>query len=344
MRADIRPRDARDRMIVALDVGSVEEAAKLVASLGDAVSFYKIGMQLVFAGGLQLVTALTKQGKRIFLDMKLLDIDNTVAGAVSSIARLGVTFTTIHAYPKAMRAAVAANPKDGTGLLAVTVLTSMDDADAHAAGYASSAADLVAARAADAREAGMDGIVCAPQEIASVRAIVGTGMAIVTPGIRPAGSAADDQKRVMTPAEAIAAGADYLVVGRPITAAAESAGGGTRDHRGNRKSALRGDDMAKAYWIARVDVSDADTYADYVKANAEPFARFGAKFLVRGGRHEAPEGTARTRNVILEFPSYEAALACYRDPAYEKAMAIRKNASEGDLVIIEGYDGAQPGD
>jgi uncharacterized protein (DUF1330 family) len=101
--------------------------------------------------------------------------------------------------------------------------------------------------------------------------------------------------------------------------------------------------MAKGYWIARVDVSDPDTYAEYVKANAEPFARFGARFLVRGGEHEAPEGTSRARNVVIEFPSYEQALACYRDPAYQRAKAIREKAAESDLLIIEGYDGPQPG-
>jgi orotidine-5'-phosphate decarboxylase len=223
MRAALKPRDARDRMIVALDVASVEEAAGLVATLGEAASFYKIGMQLAFAGGLPLIAALREEGKRVFLDMKLLDIDNTVAGAVASIARLGVTFTTIHAYPKAMRAAKAANPENGPGLLAVTVLTSMNDADVRAAGYAQSAAELVKARAADAREAAMDGVVCSPQDIAAARAIVGPDMAIVTPGIRPAGAAAGDQKRIMTPGEAIAAGADYLVVGRPITAAPDPA-------------------------------------------------------------------------------------------------------------------------
>lgn len=223
MRGALQPRDARDRMMVALDLASVEDTTKLVAALGDAASFYKIGMQLVFAGGLPLIAALGEKGKRVFLDMKLLDIDNTVAGGVASIAGLGVTFTTIHAYPKAMRAAVAANPADGPGLLAVTVLTSMDDADVRAAGYPQSAAELVKARAADARDAGMDGIVCSPLDIAAARSVIGPEMVIVTPGIRPASATAGDQKRVMTPGEAIAAGADYLVVGRPITAARDPA-------------------------------------------------------------------------------------------------------------------------
>jgi orotidine-5'-phosphate decarboxylase len=216
---EIAPRDARDRLIVALDVGSEAEARRLVTALGDAVSFYKIGMQLVFAGGLPLVEQLAGRGKRVFLDMKLLDIDNTVTSAVASIAALGVTFTTIHAYPKAMRAAVAGRKNARPGLLAVTVLTSMDDADLSAAGYAAKAADIVARRAQDAFAAGLDGIVCSPREAAAVRALVGPDMAIVTPGIRPAGSAADDQKRTLGPAAAIGAGADYLVVGRPVTAA-----------------------------------------------------------------------------------------------------------------------------
>jgi orotidine-5'-phosphate decarboxylase len=221
MGAAFAPRTPRDRMIVALDVESVEKARELVARLGDAVSFYKLGMQLVFAGGLALVEELVAGGKRVFLDMKLLDIDNAVAGGVDSIARLGVTFTTIHAYPNAMRAAVAARPAGTLGLLGVSVLTSMDDADLRRAGYAARAVEVVAARAKDACEAGMDGIVCSPREAQAVRAIVGPGMAIVTPGIRPAGAAVGDQKRVTTPGDAIAAGADYIVVGRPVAAAAE---------------------------------------------------------------------------------------------------------------------------
>jgi orotidine-5'-phosphate decarboxylase len=224
VRRNLAPRDARDRLIVALDVEDAAAARRLVKGIGGAASFYKVGMQLVFAGGLALIQELTGAGKRVFLDMKLLDIDNSVAGAVRSIARLGATFTTVHAYPNAMRAAVAAMPSGGPGLLAVTVLTSMDGADLRGAGYGESTAALVARRAADAREAGLDGIVCSPQEIDTVRKIVGPDMLIVTPGIRPAGSAAGDQKRMMNPADAIAVGADYIVVGRPVTAAADPAG------------------------------------------------------------------------------------------------------------------------
>jgi orotidine-5'-phosphate decarboxylase len=180
------------------------------------VSFYKIGLQLVFAGGIAFAEKLTKAGKKVFLDVKLLDIDNTVAGAIENIARIGMTFVTIHAYPKAMRAAAAARGDAPLGLLGVTVLTSMDDTDLEQAGYAGKVDELVLRRARDARQVGMDGIVCSPVEVAGVRAAVGPDIALVTPGIRPAGAATGDQKRVTTPADAIRAGADYLVVARPI--------------------------------------------------------------------------------------------------------------------------------
>jgi len=208
--------DPRDRLIVGLDVPTVGEAEAIVDRLGDSVTFYKIGLQLIFAGGLALAERLAKSGKKIFLDVKLLDIDNTVEGAVGNIARMGMTFVTVHAYPKAMRAAVAVRGDASLGLLGVTVLTSMDDGDLAAAGYAGTVDALVLRRARDARAAGMDGIVCSPVEVAKVRAAVGPGIALVTPGIRPAGSEAGDQKRVTTPADAIRAGADYLVVARPI--------------------------------------------------------------------------------------------------------------------------------
>jgi orotidine-5'-phosphate decarboxylase len=208
----------RDRLIVALDVPGVAEADALVARLGDSVRFYQAGQQLIDAGGLAFAERLGRSGRQVFLDVKLLDIDSTVAGAVQSIAAMGMTFLTIHAYPKAMRAAVAARGDSRLRLLGVTVLTSMDDNDLSQAGYSGMVSDLVARRATDARAAGMDGIVAAPSEAAVVRAIVGPDVAIVTPGIRPAGGDAGDQKRVATPAAAITAGADYLVVGRPITA------------------------------------------------------------------------------------------------------------------------------
>jgi orotidine-5'-phosphate decarboxylase len=215
---------ARDRLIVALDVRSVGEAEAMVARLGDSVSFYKVGLQLVFAGGLAFAERLGRSGKQVFLDVKLLDIDNTVAGAVANIAAMGITFVTIHAYPQAMRAAVEARGSARLKLLGVSVLTSMNDADLTEAGFAGNVGDLVAVRAKQARAAGMDGLVASPAEAAAVRAVVGPDMAIVTPGIRPAGATADDQKRIATPAGAIKAGADYLVVGRPVTAAADPKG------------------------------------------------------------------------------------------------------------------------
>jgi orotidine-5'-phosphate decarboxylase len=208
----------RERLIVALDESSVDAARAMVAGLGDAVTFYKIGYQLGFAGGLDYARTLLQSGKRVFVDMKLHDIGNTVAAGVKSVAALGASFLTVHAYPQVMQAAVAAR-EHNLRILAVTVLTSLNDADLKEAGYATTVAALAAWRAAQARDIGVDGLVCSPEEVANLRRIVGAGLTLVTPGIRPAGSGAGDQKRVATPAAAIAAGADYLVVGRPILAA-----------------------------------------------------------------------------------------------------------------------------
>jgi orotidine-5'-phosphate decarboxylase len=210
----------RERLIVALDLSSVEEADAMVARLGDAVSFYKIGYQLGFAGGLGYAHSLIDAGKQVFIDLKLHDIGNTVAQGVKSVARLGASFLTVHAYPATMKAALDAR-EGSLRILGVTVLTSFDDADLKTAGYAGTVRELVAQRAAQARDIGIDGLVCSPEEAANVRAIVGPRLALVTPGIRPAGADAGDQKRIATPAAAIAAGADYLVVGRPIVAAAD---------------------------------------------------------------------------------------------------------------------------
>jgi orotidine-5'-phosphate decarboxylase len=208
--------DARDRLIVALDVPSIADAEAMVTRLGDAVSFYKIGYQLAFAGGLPFAAGLIAAGKQVFLDLKLHDIGNTVQKGVESVAQMGATFLTVHAYPQTMKAAVAGKQGSKLRILAVTVLTSYDDADLAAAGYDLSVPELAAARANQARDTGVDGLVCSPEEAANLRSIVGPGMVLVTPGIRPAGSASGDQKRIMTPAKAIAAGADYLVVGRPV--------------------------------------------------------------------------------------------------------------------------------
>jgi orotidine-5'-phosphate decarboxylase len=206
----------RDRLIVALDLPDVGAAEAMIARLGDRVTFYKIGYQLGFAGGLPLVRRLADSGKKVFVDLKLHDIGNTVARGVESVAKLGATFLTVHAYPQTMKAAVEARAGSGLKILAVTVLTSYDDGDLHAAGYRLGVSDLVEARAQQAQVLGVDGIVCSPEEAASLRKIVGHQISLVTPGIRPAGSASGDQKRIMTPARAIAAGADYLVVGRPV--------------------------------------------------------------------------------------------------------------------------------
>jgi orotidine-5'-phosphate decarboxylase len=213
--------DPRERLIVALDVPSVAEAEAMIARLGSSVCFYKIGYQLAFAGGIDFARALAGADKQIFLDLKLHDIGNTVARGVESVAKLGARFLTVHAYPQTMHAAVDAAGDSGLRILAVTVLTSYDDADLAAAGYDFTVAELVAERAAQARDIGVDGLVCSAEEATNLRAVVGHGMVLVTPGIRPAGAEAGDQKRVMTPAAAIKAGADYLVVGRPIVAAAD---------------------------------------------------------------------------------------------------------------------------
>jgi len=216
--ADIAP---KDRLIVPLDLPGVAEAEAMVARLGDSVTFYKIGYQLGYAGGLPLAQQLAKSGKKVFLDLKLHDISNTVARGVESVAKLGATFLTVHAYPQTMKAAVEGRAGSSLKILAVTVLTSYDDGDLHAAGYRLNVSDMVEARAQQAQVLGVDGLVSSPQEAAALRKIVGHQMNLVTPGIRPAGAATGDQKRIMTPARAIAAGADYLVVGRPITEAAD---------------------------------------------------------------------------------------------------------------------------
>ena len=212
----------RERLIVGLDVSSRAEAEAIVAALGDDVAFYKIGYQLAFAGGLPLVEELTRAGKKVFLDCKLLDIANTVEKGIESIARMGAAMTTIHAYPHAMKA--AAKAAEGTSLLvlSVTVLTSLDKDDLAASGYAAgSVEDLVATRAAQARDAGIGGLVASAAEAKALRGIIGAEMALVTPGIRPAGADAGDQKRIATPADAIRDGASHLVVARPIIAAAD---------------------------------------------------------------------------------------------------------------------------
>ena len=211
----------RDRLIVALDVATPAAATALVERLGDSVSFYKIGLELAYGGGLSLAERLVGAGKHVFLDLKLHDIPATVERAAAQVARLGATFLTVHAFPQTMAAA-----KRGVGdapllILGVTVMTSYDDADLAAAGYAYGVRDLVGRRADQAVAAGIGGLILSAEEVSAMRARVGPALRLVTPGIRPAGADAGDQKRVMTPAAALQAGADHLVIGRPITQAAD---------------------------------------------------------------------------------------------------------------------------
>jgi orotidine-5'-phosphate decarboxylase len=353
--------DPRERLIVALDAPEVAEAERWVAALGDAAVFYKIGMELIYGGGgLALAERLIGDGKLVFIDLKLHDIPNTVERATARLARLGAFFLTVHAYPQTLRAAVAGASGSGLKLLGVSVLTSSDDADLAEAGYAFGARDLVARRAAQAEALGVDGVVASAAEASRLRAERGKSFLLVTPGIRPAGGAAGDQKRVATPGAAIADGADYLVVGRPITAAADPRAAAeaivaeiaaasatpppslrTVGERGPpaRKSAA----ARKGYWIAHVDVADAEAYKAYVTANAVAFSKFGGRFLVRAGEFFPAEGALRARHVVIEFKDYATARACFESAEYSRAMALRAGVSISDLVIVEGYDGPQPG-
>jgi len=218
---------ASDTLIIALDVADAASARMLIEQLADTASFYKIGHELLFAGGLELAAEL-KSGvgsiapKRVFLDMKLLDIGNTMERSVANAARMGVDFLTIHGHDsKTVRAAVAGRAGSPLKLLAVTVLTNLDSADLAEQGTNFTPAELVLRRARIAQDAGADGLIASGHEAAAIRAATGPDFLIVTPGIRPAGSAIGDQTRVVTPSEAIAAGANHIVVGRPITAAAD---------------------------------------------------------------------------------------------------------------------------
>jgi orotidine-5'-phosphate decarboxylase len=221
-----------DRLIVALDVATVDAARGLVHRLGSGVSFYKIGLELVMAGGLALVGELADAGKHVFLDMKLLDIETTVERATRNAAAVGATFLTVHAQDaKTLRAALAGRAGTDLKVLGVTVLTNLGAADLKEQGIVDEPADLVARRAKLARDVGCDGVVVSGLEAAPVRAIVGAASIIVTPGIRLPGADAGDQARVSAPRQAIAAGADHLVVGRPITRADDPAAAVCLFHR-----------------------------------------------------------------------------------------------------------------
>lgn len=216
--ADLSP---RDRLIVALDFPTVAAAEALVWQLGDEVGFYKIGLELTIAGGLDFASDLVSSGKKVFLDLKLHDIGTTVERATAAAAARGVSLLTVHAYPQTLTAAARGAAGSALKVLGVTVLTSYDDQDLAAAGYAAGVEEMVRRRAASARAAGVAGVICAPTDAAMVRAILGPSGLVVTPGVRPAGSEAGDQKRIATPRDAVRAGADMIVVGRPVTAAAD---------------------------------------------------------------------------------------------------------------------------
>lgn len=218
----------KNPIIVALDVESAEEARALVRRLDGTVNFYKVGMELYASAGPDIVRGLLAGGHQVFLDMKYYDIPETVKRATARVAELGVTFLTVHASLAVMRAAVEGKAGSSLRVLGVTVLTSVDNSDLHDDGYQCDVASLVDLRVANARRAGIDGIVCSPLEVARVRALAGPQMELVTPGVRSAGAAAGDQKRVATPAEAIRNGADWLVVGREITRATDPSGAARR--------------------------------------------------------------------------------------------------------------------
>ncbi len=213
----------RNPIIVALDVDSAAEARALVARLGTRIGFYKVGMELYAAAGMDFVRELLDQGKEVFLDQKYYDIGETVKRAVRVAAHSGVQLLTVHGSSQVMRAAIEGRGVAGTKLLAVTVLTSFDQQDLADMGYACAISDLVSLRVRKAMEAGMDGLVCSPLDAATVRAQAGAKAILVTPGVRSGGAAKGDQKRVATPAEAVRAGADYVVMGRQITRASDPA-------------------------------------------------------------------------------------------------------------------------
>ena len=213
---------ARQRLIVALDVPNVEEARTLIDRLGDSVGVYKIGLELLFAGGFSLASELASKGHAVFIDAKLLDIEATVERATAAIAKMGAHFLTVHALDcKTLDAAVRGRSGTKLKLLGVTVLTNLARDDLKEQGIDRAPEELAVYRAMLAQEAGFEGVVASAQEAATLRQALGPDVLIVTPGIRPKGIEAHDQARTMTPAEAIAAGADYLVVGRPITRAAD---------------------------------------------------------------------------------------------------------------------------
>ncbi len=211
-------------IIIALDLESADEARALVRNIGGACRFYKVGLELYAAAGRSFVEELLGEGNQVFLDLKMYDIGETVKRAVAQVAKLGAQFLTVHSVPQVMRAAMEGASGTQLKLLAVTVLTSLDDDDLHEMGVASSVAELVEKRVRQTVEAKVHGLVCSPLEVAKVRQMTGPDTILVTPGVRSAGAAVGDQKRVATPKQAIASGASYLVIGRQVTRASDPAG------------------------------------------------------------------------------------------------------------------------
>lgn len=211
----------KNPIIVALDVTNAAEARHLIDQLGDSVNFYKVGMELYASAGIAFVEQLISEGRQVFLDLKFYDIPETVKRATAQVAQKGVQLLTVHGSKAVMRAAVEGRGSSALKLLGVTVLTSFDESDLADMGYPCKVEDLVALRVNNARDAGIDGVVCSPLEAARVRSVLGPQAVIVTPGVRSAGAGKGDQKRVATPAEAMASGATYLVIGRQITRAAD---------------------------------------------------------------------------------------------------------------------------
>ena len=339
---------ARDRLIVGLDVPTVKEAETIVATLGDDILFYKIGHQLAFAGGLELARDLASSGKKIFLDMKLLDIDNTVASGVENIAKMGMSMLTLHAYPKAMRAAVAAAKGSDLCLLGVTVLTSMDDEDLKEAGYGTDAVSLVLRRAGQARAAGMGGIVCSAEEATAVRNVIGPDMALVTPGIRPAGcrkgrpEARDDavrchSRRIEPPRR-----------GPSDRQGARSESGCAGYSERDAVGALAGQPLSLSKTRQRSETWPRDTGSRASMSAIPNATRITSPRQSRPSKNTAPISwrvAARSpssrvrrvaRNVIIEFPSLQHAVDCYNSPEYQIAAKIRQQIADAEMVVVEG--------
>jgi orotidine-5'-phosphate decarboxylase len=211
-----------ERLIVALDVPTVEEAKKLVKNLEGVVSFFKIGLALQLVAGIDFVQWLIKERKKVFLDYKYFDVEETIRQAVTHVASIGVNFLTVHGNGRIIKAAVEGRGQSDLKILSVTVLTSLDAYDLKDMGFDCSVEELVLHRARKALEAGCDGVIASGHEVRAIRELAQDRLLIVTPGIRPEGTEINDQKRHVTPAQAIKAGADYLVVGRPIRDAKDS--------------------------------------------------------------------------------------------------------------------------